>query len=415
MKTLIFKKLVKAGEAWKTIEEFKKEVKMSTMKIEVENALGFYLAENVKSNVDLPPFSKSAVDGFAVRSTDLTGASLYNPSLLKIVGEVKIGSISNLKIGEGEAAKIDTGASLPEGADAVVELESCNLLGDYVEVAKRVAPFSNVIRKGEDVKRGEVVLDKGSRLEPWSMALLKGVGVEEVEVYKPPRVALISTGSELSPSWKEGKIVDTNKPHLKNLLKLLSVEALDMGIVPDKRGKVREILEKASKITDIIVTTGGASVGERDYTVKTLEEIGEVYLHGVAVRPGMPFAFGKVENALVFALPGNPVAAYIDYKLFVETFILSLYDANASAIPVTVKLEHKIPSTIGFKEIVRVKLRKEKEGICATLVRRRGSSILSSIVRSDGVIAIPEDSEGLPQGATAEVYLHTQPWKNILD
>ncbi|RLE65365.1 MAG: molybdopterin molybdenumtransferase MoeA [Thermoprotei archaeon] len=412
---MFFKKLLRIKEAWKIIRSILEGKKLPTEKIEIDQALGRYIAEDLKSNVDIPTYDKSAVDGFAVRSAELTGASLYNPALLKIIGKSTIGSHSELTISEGEAIKIDTGAPLPKGADAVVELESCSVLGEYVEITKRVAPFTNVIRKGEDVKKGEVIMEKGSKIEPWHIALLKGVGIEEINVYIPPRVALISTGSELSSSWKEGKMVDTNKPNFKNLLKLLSINALDMGIVKDDRGDIRKVLEKACEVADIIVTTGGVSVGERDYTIKVLEEMGEIYLHGVAVRPGMPFAFARIGDVLVFALPGNPVAAYVDYKLFVELSILQLYNAKLQAIPVIAKLEYKVPSSLGFKELIRVKLIKREDVIYAVPVRRRGSSILSSITRSDGVIAIPEDCEGMPGGTVVKVYLHTQPWTGIIE
>ncbi len=412
---MFFKKLLRASEAWGIIKNVLEKMELSIEEVEVDSALGRYLAEDAKSNVDIPPYDKSAVDGLAVQSMDLTGASPYNPALLKIIGEVVIGSSSKYIVQEGEAVKVDTGAPIPNGADAVVELESCNILGEYVEVTKRVAPFANVIKKGEDVKKGEIVAEKGSRIKPWDIALMRGVGVEKIKVYKPPKVALISTGSELSPSWENGKIVDTNKPNLKSLLKLLSINALDMGIARDIREEVRRALETACETADIVITTGGVSVGERDYTIKILEEIGEIYLHGVAVRPGMPFAFAKVKNTLVFALPGNPVAAYIDYKLFVETSILHLYSAKFQDIPIVAKLKYKIPSSLGFKEFVRVKLVNMGKEVYAIPVRRRGSSILSSIARSEGVMVIPEDSEGLPKGAMTRVYLHTQPWKSILE
>ena len=412
---MFFKKLLRTSEAWRIIKNVLEKIELPIEEVEVDSALGRYLAEDVKSNVDIPPYDKSAVDGFAVKSMDLTGASLYNPALLKYIGEVAIGSSPRYVIREGEAVKVDTGAPIPGGADAVVELESCNILGEYVEVTKRVAPFANVIRKGEDVEKGEIVAERGYRIKPWDIALIKGVGVEKIKVYKPPKVVLISTGSELSPSWENGKIVDTNKPNLKNLLKLLSIDALDMGIVGDMREEVKKALETACENADIIITTGGVSVGERDYTIKILEEIGEIYLHGVAVRPGMPFAFAKIGDTLVFALPGNPVAAYVDYKLFVETSILHLYSAKPPDIPIMAKLKYKIPSSLGFKEFVRVKLENTGKEVYAIPVRRRGSSILSSIVRSDGVVVIPEDSEGLPEGIITRVYLHTQPWKVILE
>jgi len=167
----IFKSLIRACEAWKLIEKNLSIIKISKQNVEIDKALGYFIAEDVTAEIDLPPFDKSAVDGFAVRSENLTSASLYNPALLRVIGEVKVGSKPEIVLKSGEAARIDTGAPLPVGADAVIGIEDCNLLGEYVEATKRVTPYANVVRKGEDVKKGEVVLKKGSRLHPWDIAL----------------------------------------------------------------------------------------------------------------------------------------------------------------------------------------------------------------------------------------------------
>jgi len=412
----IFKSLIRACEAWKLIEKNLSIIKISKQNVEIDKALGYFIADDVTAEIDLPPFDKSAVDGFAVRSEDLTSASLYNPALLRIIGEVKIGSKPEIVLKSGEAARIDTGAPLPVGADAVIGIEDCNLLGEYVEATKRVTPYANVVRKGEDVEKGEVVLKKGSRLHPWDIALLKGLGVDAVSVFSPVGVALISIGNELGDDisiLEKGGIIDTNKTHLLNLLRQYPVNVEDFGIVKDLKEYIEEAFSKAASRNQLIITTGGVSVGLRDYTAKVVESLGEVVFHGVAIRPGMPVAFGKIGESLVFMLPGNPVAAYINYKLFVENALLFLFKSNIHSFPITAKLENKIPSTVGYMEFARVKLFREKE-VEARLVRRKGSSILSSIVHSDGVVAIPEDSEGLKEGTLVKVYLHTRPWIGVL-
>ncbi|RLE76865.1 MAG: molybdopterin molybdenumtransferase MoeA, partial [Thermoprotei archaeon] len=293
----IFKSLIRACEAWKLIEKNLSIIKISKQNVEIDKALGYFIADDVTAEIDLPPFDKSAVDGFAVRSEDLTSASLYNPALLRIIGEVKIGSKPEIVLKSGEAARIDTGAPLPVGADAVIGIEDCNLLGEYVEATKRVTPYANVVRKGEDVKKGEVVLKKGSRLHPWDIALLKGLGVDAVSVFSPVGVALISIGNELGDDisiLEKGGIIDTNKTHLLNLLRQYPVNVEDFGIVKDLKEYIEEAFSKAASRNQLIITTGGVSVGLRDYTAKVVESLGEVVFHGVAIRPGMPVAFGKI-------------------------------------------------------------------------------------------------------------------------
>ena len=409
----VFKKLLKAAEAWRIVSS-KGRLELEVEEVEVGRSLGRILAADVISPIDLPAFDKSAVDGYAVRSEDTTSASQHNPAILKVVGEVRIGSSPSFGVGRGEAARIDTGAPLPRGSNSVVPLEYARELGGYVEIVKRVAPYENVVRKGDDVREGGIVLEEGRPLRPWDVALLKSLGVRRVEVYRMPKIALLSVGSELSDELARGTTVDANRPNIAGMLASLGAEVADGGIVGDSLREVERAIAELVRRADAVVVSGGASVGARDYTVRAVERLGELCFSGVAIRPGMPTSFGLVEGKPVFALPGSPVAAYVAYKLFVETLILYSAGARPVQYPAIARLESKIPSALGFLEFARVKLRRVGGELTAVLVRRRGSSILSSIAESDGVVAIPEDCEGLPEGSTVEVYLHDRPWGNLL-
>jgi len=404
--------LVRAREAWLMIERAVSPLK--TVKVQLSEALGLVLGCTVKSRVSVPPFDRAAMDGYAVRAEDVEGASFDSPRILRIVGSVEIGGDASITIGRGEAVRIDNGAPLPRGANAVVPLEYASERGLYLEVYRSVAKWENVSRKGEDVSEGEGVLIDGKPLEPWDLALLRALGVEEVEV-RMPRVAVISTGSELveKPSEASGKsIVDTNRPMLVSALRRLGCRVTLTRLVREESEEsVRKVLRESVEEADLVVVTGGCSVGRKDYVAKSMKSMGDLLFHGVAIRPGMPTAAAIIEDRLVIGLPGSPVAAYVSYKLFVEQAVYRLeHRREACPPPLEAPLEVKVDSTPGFMDLVRAKV----VGGKVRPVRRRGSTLLSSISRSDGVVAVPEDYEGLKAGTYVHLYLHGQPWEGIL-
>lgn len=416
MEPRFFGRLTSIREAWRRAKDFR--VELGSEVIDVEKATGRYLSDNVVSEIDVPPFDKSAMDGYALRSADTSGASPYNPALLRLVGESRIGRISEAGVEEGEAVRIDTGAPIPPGADAVIEEEYCRVVGDTVEVTKAAYPGYNVVRRGEDVRRGEKILVRGKRITPWDVALAKSAGVERVRVYSRPAVAVMSTGSELVYSREEyvgSKVIDSNRPLLKASLESLGAKVIDLGIVGDDRERIADAICKGAEAADMVVTTGGVSVGREDYTVRAVEDAGRVVFHGIAIRPGMPTSLGVVDCKPVFMLSGNPVAAYVAYKLLVETFLLHSLSSKITYPPILARVAEKVPSAVGYLEFVRIKIEYVGDELIARLVRRRGSSIISSIVNSDGVLPIPEEREGVPAGTHVPIFLHTVPWGSIVE
>jgi len=379
--------------------------------------LGRVLAEDVAAPLDLPPFDRAAMDGYAVRAEDVEGASFSSPRVLKLVGSSEVGRSPGTTVSKGEAVRIDNGAPLPKGADAVVPLEYAREIGERLEVYRSVVRWENVSRKGEDVSEGELVLRRGKVLRPWDVALLQALGLEEVEV-RAPRVAVLSTGTELQETLEDalarpGSIVDTNRPMLARLLEACGCDVVKTEIVRDTgTTTVLRKLEETLELADLVVVTGGCSVGRKDYVAKALSKLGDMVFHGVAIRPGMPTAAAFVGKSLVVGLPGSPVAAFVSYKLFVETSLSVLTSAcDPRPKPLEANLAEKVDSTPGFMDLVRAVY---SEGVVRP-VRRRGATLLSSLSKSHGVIAVPEDYEGLREGARVRLYLHWQSWLGILE
>ena len=375
------------------------------------------MAEDVAAPLDLPPFDRAAMDGYAVRAEDVEGSSFSSPRVLKLVGSSEVGKPPSTVVSRGEAVRIDNGAPLPKGADAVVPLEYAREISERLEVYRSVVRWENVSRKGEDVSRGELVLRRGKVLRPWDIALLQALGLEEVEI-RAPRATVLSTGTELQETLgdalaKPGSIVDTNRPMLARLLEACGCDVVKTEIVRDTdTTTVLRKLEEALELADLVVVTGGCSVGRKDYVAKALNKLGDMVFHGVAIRPGMPTAAAFVGKSLVVGLPGSPVAAFVSYKLFVETSLSVLTGArDPRPGPLEANLAEKVDSTPGFMDLVRAVY---SEGVVRP-VRRRGATLLSSLSKSHGVIAVPEDYEGLREGARVRLYLHWQSWLGILE
>ncbi|XRO75305.1 molybdopterin molybdotransferase MoeA [Methanocaldococcus sp. 28A] len=363
--------------------------------IDIIEALNKISAENITAPIDLPYFNKAAMDGYAVIAEDTFGASETNPIILNLVDGDEIFS--------GEAKKIFTGDELPKNADAVVMKEFCNEVDDFVEVYKGVHPNENVSRIGEDVKKGDVVLKKGDVINPYHLNMLASLGIKKIKVYDLS-FGIIATGDELVSldeirdikkdiNKLKGKIINSNSYMLYGLVKNLGFEAKIYDAVEDNKEKVKKAIKKALNENDILLITGGTSVSERDITIETVKEMGDVILHGVNIRPGKPFGLGKVNDKLIFMLSGYPVASAVQFELFVQRFFV-----NRKKI--TMPLKRNIASELGRVDFVRVKVDKEVEPIRIT-----GSGVISSLTKSDGYILIPENVEGYEKGELVDVYL----------
>ncbi len=407
-----FEKLISVDEARKIVLSKVKE--LNSEKIKIEDAFGRVLYRDIVATRDMPPFDRAAMDGYAVRARDTFGASQTNPIYLKVIGEVNIGNVSDIKVGEKEAVKIMTGTPLPKGADAVVMFEHVNEIGDEIEVLKPVTPGKNVSLRGEDFKKGDVVLRKGRILKPHDIAVLASLGYREVEVYRKPKVGIISTGDELldpGDELKEGKIYDVNGFSLTALSKMYGALAERVGIVRDDYDEIKKAIEDAVRKYDITVISGATSVGKKDYIPVIAKELGEILFHGVAMRPGEPTGCALINGKLLFMLPGYPVASIVAFENFVKPAIQKMQGYYCDDYPrVKLRLKRKIASSLGRRDFVRVKITQNCE---IEPIRVSGSGIITSLVRADGIVVVPENREGFEEGDFVEVMLFEKCFNRI--
>jgi len=380
--------------------------------VSTQEALGRILGEDVISQVDVPPFYKSAVDGYAVHAEDTFGASRTSPSILTLIGEIEAGDKPDLEVKRGEAVKIATGAAVSKGADAVVMLEYTKTIDPHrVEIWTPVTPSENVTRKGEDVHAGEIVLKKGVRIRPQDVGILVMLGKTVVNVVKKPRISVFSTGNELvekEEDVKAGETVDVNRPILLSMIKEAGAIGLDKGIVKDQFEEIRRKMEEGLAEADAVVVTGGTSVGARDLVPEVVNSIGKpgILVHGVSMRPGMPTGLGVVNRKPVISLPGNPVAAMIAFEVFAKPLISRLMEAQEElTLKIKGRLTRRIASVQGFRTFNRVLVRRLGDQVSVEPIRLTGSGILTSMTKANGILVIPEDVEGYEAGEEVEVSL----------
>jgi len=395
---------------------------VGTEDVSLDSALCRVAAEDIHAPEDLPPFSRSTMDGFAVRARDCFGASESEPSLLSVIGDIRMGTVpEGLAIGPGQAARIWTGGMLPPGADAVVMLEYVREIAPgVIETFRAVAPGENVIEKGQDCQADALVVRAGSRLRPQELGVLAGLGITEVRVRKRPLVAIISTGDELVPieqSPSPGKIRDINSTTLSALAQEDRCGVVRMGIVDDSLDHMLNACAQAlDKGADVVLVSGGSSVGNRDFTLRVFESIAgcRVLAHGVAVRPGKPTLLARTGNRALFGLPGHVASAMVVYQVFVR-YLLSVLqgtDPEKGSLRIMAQCAEPFPSATGREDYVRVALDRSAfetggSGITCPAARpvHGKSGLISTLVKSDGLLVIPRDSEGLHRGEYAEVII----------
>ncbi|NOZ82220.1 MAG: molybdopterin molybdotransferase MoeA [Euryarchaeota archaeon] len=380
--------------------------------VHISQAAGRVLAEDVRAERDNPPFSRAAMDGFAVRASSTFGASPSNPRYLRLKGEARAGAGWSGSVGEGEAVRVSTGAPLPAGADAVVMLEHVNVLGGEVEVLRAVPPGKNVALQGEDYRKGEVLLSSGTVLGAKEVAVLASLGRSRVRVAAKPRVRVIATGDELAEpgeELEEGRVYEATGYALLHLCRSAGAEAERAGIVEDRREALREAVRSAASEADVVLITGASSVGEHDLVPEVLQELGRIEVHGIAMRPGEPSGFGRLGRTLVFMLPGYPVATLFSFEALVRPALQLMQGAEPSCPYPAVRavLRRKIASELGRRDFVRVRLERAGEGYEAEPVRVSGSGVLSSMLRAHGFTVVPENTEGVEKGESIEVRLFT--------
>lgn len=398
-----FEKLTGVNDALSMFLKKLKPARLGVDHVPISEALERVTAEDVVAPSDLPPFDRSAMDGYAVRASDTFEASQYKPRLLKLT--------EKNGVDEGEAKKVWTGGMLPPGADAVVMLEHTRKVENGIEVLAAVTPGENVSRRGEDIQKGEVVVKAGVRLLPQHLGLLAGLGITHINVARRPRVALLSTGNELVDLGQEpepGQVINVNQLILSAMCKQLGAEPINLGIARDDldeiSGKIAEGLNQA----DVVVTTGGTSVGYADLVPIAVDKLGKpgVIVHGIAMRPAMPTALAIVQGKPVFVLSGYPVAAMFGFEVFVRPTILKLLGIKDEPRPVLkAMLTRRVASALGRRVYLRVYVFQKEGAFFAEPIRTRGSGVLSTMTKANGYVVIPEDREGLEEGETVIVHL----------
>jgi len=407
-----FKSTVRVDEAILRFSSAIHFEKPAVEPVPTKDALGRILGEDVISQADVPPFYKSAVDGYAVHAEDTFGTSRTSPSVLTLIGEIEAGDKPDLAVKRGEAVKMATGAAVPKGADAVVMLEYTKTIDPHrVEIWTPVTPSENVTRKGEDVHTGEIVLKKPLRIRPQDVGVLVMLGKTVVNVVKKPRISVFSTGNELvekEEDVKAGETVDVNRPILLSMIREAGAIGLDKGIVKDRFEDIRRKMEEGLAEADAVVVTGGTSVGARDLVPEVVNSIGKpgILVHGVSMRPGMPTGLGVLNRKPVISLPGNPVAAMIAFEVFVKPLISRLMEFQEELPPkIKGRLTRRIASVQGFRTFNRVLVRRFEDQVSVEPIRLTGSGILTSMTKANGILVIPEDVEGYEAGEEVEVSL----------
>ena len=371
--------------------------RVGTMELPLTRADERVLAESVNANRNVPHYRRAAMDGYAVRAADTFGASERSPELLRVTER-------EADPAPGEAVRVHTGSEVPESCDAVVMIEDVDEIGAELEVFNAVARGENVAPIGEDVEAGQALYEPGHRLRPSDLGLLKSLAVDEVEVYDQPTVGVIPTGEELVQHDPDpGEIIETNGLTVSRLVSRWGGRAEYRNVVTDDPESLRAAVQR-DLTKDIIVTTGGSSVGERDLLPEVVDDLGEVLVHGVGLKPGHPVALGVVEETPVLMLPGYPVACIVNAVQFLRPAMHWVQGRSPPPHPTQqARLARKIPSEPATRTFARVRTDREGDELIAEPTRAKGSGVLSSVALADGWVVVPEAREGIPEGETVEV------------
>src|SRR3989338_2325942 len=392
--------------------------------VKLEQSLGRVLAEEVRANRDQPPYDISAMDGYALRSADLSAV----PATLEIVEDIKAGDMPGKTLAAGQCARIMTGAPLPPGADAVIRVEDTQIIdsgsphpnpppeGEGANVSPRenlfnlvqinlsVKPGHDIRHLGENMRNGEVVLSPGTAITPGVIGVLATVKRAQVQVYRRPRVAILSTGNELEgldEPVDPNKIPNSNSYALMGQVQALGIEPVLLGIARDDPEELARYLKRGLEY-DVLLVSGGTSVGVHDYVRPTIEALGAKMLFWrVAMKPGHPVAFGKIGEKIIFGLPGNPVSSMVCFEQFVVPALRRMMGhARTHRRTIDARMTHNVKHQPGRTEFIRVLLAKEDGGYTATSTGAQGSGMLLSMVRADGLAVLPAECNGLTAGST---------------
>ena len=376
----------------------------------LETACGRILAEDLSAAEYVPSFHRSTVDGFAVHASDTFGCSDSIPAILENTKEIFMGEEADFTLPTGFCTPIPTGGQLPEGADAVQMIEYSENYGDGTTgILKPVAPGNNVILKGDDVYPGKKVLFAGRKLNAQDIGSLAALGITKIPVRKKLKVAILSTGDELvapEETPKAGQVRDVNSALLSALIVQSGAVPVCFGIISDDEILLNDTVKKASEECDLVLISGGSSVGAKDATCRIIESQGEILFHGIAMKPGKPTIFGEINHKPVIGLPGHPVAAYFITHLFVRPLMAKLSGQTLRCFEASAKLSESVEANHGRAQYTGVFLEKRGSELIAHPIRGK-SGLITTLAGSDGYFCIPRDCEGLPAGTFVQVTLYS--------
>ncbi len=399
------KQMLSVDEALQSVLEATR--RLDGVSVPTLDSAGLVLDEDVAAREAIPPFDQSAMDGYAVRAADLAMVSKDQPVILNVTDRIRAGVISRKVLSGGEAIQVMTGAAMPGGADAVVMVEQTERIGeDRVKIHSSVAPHENVRFAGEDIQKGQTVFETGRVLKPYDIGVLASIGTTAVRAIPRPTVAILSTGDELlgvHESLTPGKIRTSNNFTLHALLRQYGADPIDLGIARDTPEDTEEKL-RAALSADIILTSGGVSMGTYDYVRNVLEKLGvEIKFWKVKQKPGKPMVFGVKDHKLFFGLPGNPVSTGVCFELYVVPAIYKMSGRPYRPVRAAAQTEHAIPKKPGLRHFLRGILKKTAKGYSVRSTGNQSSGVMTSLAYAHGLIDIPEEKENVQSGETVDV------------
>lgn len=402
-----FLKIMEVPEAEKIIKNLFDDLysTKSSEKVDLTSANGCVLAEDVYATMDLPPFDRASKDGYAVIASDTFGASEEKATTLNFLEIIEAGEVPQKTVEKGFCSAINTGAPIPEGADAVVMVEYTDKDGEKIHIYRSAPSGQFITKKGNDVKEGSLILKSGTLITPDKIGVLSAMGFDKVSVWAVPRVAIISTGKELVDLNQEleyGQIYDVNSYSLQSAALSCGIKPVSGGIVKDDYESLSSSLKKALEEADIVLTSGSTSAGTGDVLKQVLEDMGEVLVHGISVKPGKPTIVGKIGNKIVMGLPGYPVAALMIFQIFLAPYLRKLTgNRGGYSIKTTkAKLDSRFYSSKGRLHYALVKI---SEGKVYPILKDSGA--ITALADADGYIKIPKNVEILTEGSEVEIFL----------
>lgn len=385
-------------------------IDINIIEISLLDSLDYVLAEDIKSNINIPPFNRSPLDGYAYRSEDTIYATEDSPITLEVIDVIQAGYVSNKKINNGQAIRIMTGAKIPEGADVVMKYEDTKFTDKEVKIFNYLKPQSNIVKMGEDIKSGDIVLPKGIVIGPAEIGILASLGRSHIKVYDRPKVAILATGDELvdiDEELKEGKIRNSNSYTIAAQVKRWGGEPVLLGICKDNIEETTRVLKSSLKWADVIITTGGASVGDADIIKEAFQETGgKILFWKVKMKPGTPIVVAKYENKFLFGLSGNPAAAYITFEQFVRPTILRLRGKTKyNLMEVDSLLENNFNKISSQNRYIRALTYKKDGKYYTKLPNKHSSGVLSSLSEKNSLFFVASGMGPYKKGDKIKVQL----------